>query len=230
MHSGLKCLDSATFYSQEMRVPHAVSDTKEIQRILPKATSLSCVLQTTMALSEIESQEFPAQALTLKEPNAFFLRSGLALLLSSGDGHEAWAKSREFPMQILIFGTLCILARSSLARLRSTGNGHLRVPHAISNNEGIRHILARNDLILLLSIGDYGFKRESRVPYVGSDIDATHFILVKSNLALLLSTSDCIEASILSREFPKRILIPKELDSFWPEMAWLSYFLRVIVM
>ena len=31
-----------------------------------------------------------------------FARCGLALLLSTGNGHVAWAKSQEFPMQILI--------------------------------------------------------------------------------------------------------------------------------
>ncbi|KAE8652988.1 hypothetical protein Csa_023488 [Cucumis sativus] len=41
---------------------------------------------------------------------------------------------------------------------------------------------------------------------------------------------DCIVASAESREFPMQILIPKKPDTFWHEEAWLSYFLREIVL
>ena len=62
-----------------------------------------------------------------------------------------------------------------------------------------------------------------------SEIKGTWRILAPNGLALLLSTSDCIMASVESRELPKQILIPKELDSFWPKATWLFYFLHAIV-
>ena len=41
---------------------------------------------------------------------------------------------------------------------------------------------------------------------------------------------DCIVALVESREFPTQVLIPKEPDAFWSEVAWLSYFLWAIVL
>ena len=71
---------------------------------------------------------------------------------------------------------------------------------------------------------------ENRDFSTGFDTETTWRILARRGLTLLLSASDCIVASVDSREFPKEIQISKELDAFWPKAAWLSYFLWVIVL
>ena len=69
-------------------------------------------------------------------------------------------------------------------RLKCGFGQESRVPHAISNTKEIQ---ARSGLDLLLSKGDYGFRRESEVPDAGSSIDATRCILAHSGFALLFS-------------------------------------------
>ena len=105
--------------------------------------------------------------------------SGLALPLSMCDWNVASAKSREFPCS---FWYLKNTMHSRPKRLGSpTFSGRLlccfdqepRVPQAFSNTEGIRHNLARSVLALLLTMGNYGFRRQSRVFHAGSVDDAT---------------------------------------------------------
>ena len=74
-----------------------------------------------------------------------------------------------------------------------------------------------------------GFSWESRVRKADSDTKETWRILARSSLAVLLSTCDYNIALTKSREFRTHFLISKELDAFWPETAWLSYFPRMIM-
>uniref|UniRef100_A0A0A0K4J2 Uncharacterized protein n=1 Tax=Cucumis sativus TaxID=3659 RepID=A0A0A0K4J2_CUCSA len=149
---------------------------------------------------------------------------------------ESFLYSQEFPTKVLIpkepdalwpnYFFLRAIVMWLRPRVESSPRKS-RVPHAISNTKEIQ---ARSGLDLLLSKGDYGFRRESEVPDAGSSIDATRCILAHSGFALLLSTGDCNVASTKSREFPTKVLIPKEPDALWPKAAWLSYFLRAIFM
>ena len=126
---------------RESRVPHAILISKELDALWLEAAWLSYFLRVIVLWLQLRidsSQEDSDTKGTLR----ILARSGLAVLLSTGDCNVASTKSREFPMQFLYRRNLMNFGPKRLGSTIFYGGLYWgfyrksRVPHKSFDTEG----------------------------------------------------------------------------------------------
>ncbi|KGN44050.1 hypothetical protein Csa_011881 [Cucumis sativus] len=138
-------------FGRELRVPYENFDNNGTRCILARSGLALLISRGEFIVASVESREFNTQDLTLKEPNTFLLE------VAWSPTHSGLKRLGSLTFYLRF---LCCFGQES------------RVLHTVSHIERIQCILAQSDLALLLSKGDYGFRRELRVPHDGSHINA----------------------------------------------------------